>query len=191
MNPLGHLLRNRRDVLRGRGESIRVIAERAGLPQSTVYEHLKQAGPVKGMPRRETLEKLARGFQVPVGDLIEAAKESVGPLRGDPLQLLIRTAQLETGRSARQAVRKAKQEGHRIAESTVSAIINGEHANITEPTARALAAGYDLDFTAVWLAAEQSNARTHYRLPAHIEEQLTPERWAKILKIVEGILTVE
>lgn len=191
MNPLGELLRSRRDVLRERGDTVRKIADRAGLPESTVYEHLKKTQPVKGLPQRETLEKLAKGFRLPVAEVVEAAKESVGPLRGDPLQLLIRARQLELGRSARQAVREAKKQGCQVSEATVSAIINGEHTNITEPTVIALAVGFDLDVAAVRIAAAQSNARTSYRLPAHIEDQLTPERWAKIIKIVEGILTVE
>lgn len=191
MNPLGDLLRSRRDQLRGRGESVRKIAHRAGLPESTVYEHLARYEPAKGMPRRETLERLAKGFRLDVKDVTEAARNAVGPLRGDPLQLLVRAAQLETGRSARQAVRLAKAAGHRVSEATVSAVLNGDHANVTEATASALAAGFDLDPAVVWLAVEQSSSRKHYRLPPHIEEQLTPERWAKILKIVEGILTVE
>lgn len=191
MNPLGDLLRSRRDQLRDRGESVRKIAERAGLPESTVYEHLARHSPAKGMPRRETLERLAKGFALDVGEVIDAAKHSVGPLSGDPLQLLLRARQVELGRDARQAVRKARQQGLRVSEATVSMILNGEHSNITEDTATALAAGFDLDVGQVWQAARQSNARVSYRLPAHLEDQLTPEKWAKIVKIVEGILTVE
>jgi transcriptional regulator with XRE-family HTH domain len=191
MNALGDLLRSRRDTLRGRGVSVRAIAKKAGLPESTVYEHLKKTQPVKGMPQRVTLEKLAKGFDLPVSDLMEAAKESVGPLRGDPLQLLIRSRQLELGRDARAAVRVAKKKGQSISPATISAVLSGEHANITEPTVAALAAGFELDPALVRAAAAQSAARTSYRLPAHLEDQLTPERWAKIVRIVEDILTVE
>lgn len=191
MNALGDLLRARKETLLGRGDTVRAIAARAGLPESTVYEHLARREPNKSLPLPETLERLAKGFKLKLSEVVDAARNSVGPLSGDPLQLLIRSRQLELGRSAAQAVRLARSEGLRISEGTVSAILGGTHTNITDPTCEALAVGFELDVNAVRQAAEQSRNRVTYRLPAHLEDQLTPERWAKIVKIVEGILTVE
>lgn len=190
MNALGELLRNRRDVLRSRGVTVAQIEDRSGLPQSTIYEHLRRTAPFETMPRRRTLEKLAKGFQLGVDELVEAAKLSYGS-QGDPLQLLLRAAQVETGRSVRQAVRKAKQEGHALSEGTVSAMLTAQHGQISDAILRAVAAGFDLPFTAVRDAYVSSSAKRRYRLPPHIEEQMTPQRWAKIMKIVEDILTVE
>lgn len=192
MNALGELLRNRREVLRQRGEKVTQIAERAGLPESTVYEYLKKTQPMRSTPQRKTLERLARGFKLNVEDVISAAKDSTAPLVGaDPLPALLRSAQVESGRSARQAVRKAKAEGHRISEARLSSILNGEAGNLSDHMIAAVAAGYDLDADVVRAAYRQSADRKRYRLPPHLEQQMTPDRWAKILKIVEQILTVE
>jgi transcriptional regulator with XRE-family HTH domain len=191
MNPLGELLRSRRDVLRERGITVAKIATKAGLPESTVYEYLRKTKPTEGMPRRETLERLAKGFQLDADDVVNAAKESVASSGADPLQLLLRSAQLDTGRSARQAVRAAKRKGHEISESRLSAILNGDAGQLSERMLAALAAGYDLKPEVVRAAYEQTAARRHFRLPTHIEAQLTPEKWAKLLKLIEQALTLE
>lgn len=191
MNELGDLLRSRRDELRKRGTTVTAIAEAAGLPESTVYEHLKRREPFKASPRRDTLERLAAGFQLDVADVIDAARKSTGPIQGDPLQLLIRSRQVELGRSARQAAIVAKRAKAPVSEATISAVINGLQSNLTEPTIKGLAAGFDLAEDRIRDAAAQSKARVTYRLPSHIEENLTPERWAKIVRIVSEILDVD
>lgn len=191
MNPLGELLRHRREELRSRGISVVQIATRAGLPESTVYEYLKRRQPSEQMPRRATLEKLADGFQLRVDEVVEAAKDSMARVTTDPLTLLVKTGMIESGRSARQAVIAAKKRKHQISEGTISTILADKHGEITPRVLDALAVGFDLDRSAVQTAYEQSARRRRYRLPAHIEEQLTPERWATILKIIENALTLE
>lgn len=188
MNALSELLRQRKEQLLDRGETVRSIAARGGIAESTVYEHLKRRDPNVTMPLPETLERLAAAFQLDLADVYEAARASIGPITGNPLQILIRSRQLELGRTNRDAAKRARKAKHPISEATISEILTGVRTKITDGTVAALAAGFDLDPTAVQAAADQSSAGRQYRLPRHIEEQLTPERWAAVVKIVEATL---
>jgi transcriptional regulator with XRE-family HTH domain len=190
MNPLGDLLRARRDTLKTRGDTVAKIAERAGLAESIVYDHLARHDPYKTTPRLATLNKLAAGFRIEPDLVIQAARDSTGPLRGNPLQLLIRARQMELDRPARQAVRVARKGGHALSEGTVSEVLSGKRVNLEPETVKALAAAFELPAKDVQAAARQSQAKVEYRLPPHLEAQLDPQRWAKIVKIVAGILDV-
>lgn len=190
MNALGDLLRARRDNLKSRGVHVVSIIAATGLADSTVYEYLTKTVPFKTSPRRKTLEQLAKGFQLPVEEVLAAAKEATGAISGDPLQLLVRSAQIESGLSARQASRRAKKAGHPISEGSISEILSGAAANPSDGLLTGLAAGFGLDPEQVKAAARQSRAQLTYRLPSHIEARLTPERWAKVLKIIDDVLNV-
>ena len=188
MNALGDLLRARRDTLKARGIGVRKLVDGVDLANSTVYEYLDAHKPFKTFPRHSTLRKLAEGFQLDLDEVIQAARASTQVIGGNPLQLVLQAAQLETGRTIREAARKATRAGCPISESTISELINGNTWNPTEDTLKALVIGFDLDRKTLDDAANQTRAKVMYRLPSHIEQQLTPERWAKIVKMVEQAL---
>jgi transcriptional regulator with XRE-family HTH domain len=190
MNALGDLLRSRRDTLRDRGDTVAKIAQRAGLAESIVYDHLARRDPFKTTPRLATLKKLAKGFGVDEDIVIQTAREATGPMRGNPLQLLIRAQQVELDRPARVAVARAKKKGHHLSEGTVSEVLSGKRTNLEPDTVKALAFAFDLPAKDVAEAARQSQAKVEYRLPPHLEAKLDPKRWAKIVKIVAGVLDV-
>jgi transcriptional regulator with XRE-family HTH domain len=168
MNALGDLLRSRRDTLRDRGDTVAKIAQRAGLAESIVYDHLARRDPFKTTPRLATLKKLAKGFGVDEDIVIQTAREATGPMRGNP----------------------AKKKGHHLSEGTVSEVLSGKRTNLEPDTVKALAFAFDLPAKDVAEAARQSQAKVEYRLPPHLEAKLDPKRWAKIVKIVAGVLDV-
>jgi transcriptional regulator with XRE-family HTH domain len=86
-NPLQRLIARR---LRERGWSYGEVARRGGLPRSTVYSLATTRNLVRP-PRPTTIDRLARGLDVPVSVVRTAAAESTGlhyydgpPGRGGP-----------------------------------------------------------------------------------------------------------
>jgi len=72
-NELARLISTVRETT---GESYAVIADRAGMPRSTV--HKLATTELTGLPKAETLEKLARGLRVAVELVTRAAQASTG-----------------------------------------------------------------------------------------------------------------
>ena len=75
MNALQQLIQDWIDAEPGR--SVRVLAKQADMSHNTIYAILQRQDPA-GMPRRETLEALARGLRLPVATVQEAAAEAAG-----------------------------------------------------------------------------------------------------------------
>lgn len=73
-NPLQRLIRQR---LRERNWSYGEVARRGGLPRSTVYT-LATTRNLARPPRPGTLDRLARGLDVPISAIRAAAAESTG-----------------------------------------------------------------------------------------------------------------
>lgn len=73
-NPLQRLIQAR---LHERGWSYGVVARRGGLPRSTVY-NLASTDNLVRPPRPETIEKLARGLDLPETAVRAAAAEATG-----------------------------------------------------------------------------------------------------------------
>ena len=74
MNPLQQLIRRRLDE---RGWSYGEVSRRGGLPRSTVH-HLATTEVVHRMPQPATLERLARGLDLPLEVVRDAAAEAAG-----------------------------------------------------------------------------------------------------------------
>ena len=74
MNALRELVERR---LRERGWSYAEVARRGGLPRSTVH-HLATTEDVRRMPQPATLEALARGLELPLGVVQDAAAAAAG-----------------------------------------------------------------------------------------------------------------
>ena len=194
MNTLGDLLRQRRDTLRRRGETVRHIAERGGLAESVVYMHLAKRSPYRQTPHAQTLQGLAEGFQLDLDVVWDKAKESTGEtdrLEGNPLQRLIRMARDEKKLSNADVERLAQAKGHTLTRATMTNLINGKRVGITPETIAALSDVLKIPRRQIEEAAAQASRRVSYRLPKRLEEQLTPEKWDRIVQIVEGILTVD
>lgn len=191
MNQLGDLLRAQRDHLRERGDTIEKIADRADMAQSVIYDHLRRREPFKQTPRMATLRKLAKGFRLSLDDVVAAAREATGPVKGNPLQLLLTARRVELDRTNFEASEIAAERGLSVSPATLSNILSGKHVNIEDETVRALAAGFDLPVREVRAAAKQARGKVTYQLPPHVEEQLSPEKWARIVKIVENVLAIE
>lgn len=191
MNPLGDLLREQRDRLADRGDNIAKIADRAGLAQSVIYHHLSRYEPFKQTPRQGTLRKLARGFQLDPAQVIAAAREATGPAATNPLQALLSARKADLDVTLVELAQRAAKGGHPISPASLSNILSGKHTNLEDDTIRAVAAGFDLSLKDVREAARQSRAKVTYRLPAHLEEQLTPEKWRKIVAAVEALVKIE
>lgn len=64
------------DVKRSTGDSYAEIADRAGMPRSTVHKLAKTD--LVGLPKQDTLARLARGLKVPVEVVTRAAQASTG-----------------------------------------------------------------------------------------------------------------
>lgn len=64
------------EVRESSGDSYADIADRGGMPRSTV--HKLATAELTGLPKRETLERLARGLNVPVEIVTQAAHTSTG-----------------------------------------------------------------------------------------------------------------
>lgn len=191
MNQLGDLLRGRRDELRKRGVTVEHIADRADLAPSVVYYHLKQTDPFRQTPRQETLRKLAAGFQIPVTRVREAAREATGPVKGNPLQLLVANARAESGMTFPQAAQKAADAGLSLSTGTLSNITNGQNVNPGAETLKALAVVFDVPLADLKAAAKQARGQFTYRLPSHLEDEMTPEKWRKIIRLVESALDLD
>lgn len=73
LNALQRLIQARRDE---KGWSYGDIAAQGELPKSTVYKLATQ--PWEGTPRPDTLDKLARGLQLPPAVVRKAASEATG-----------------------------------------------------------------------------------------------------------------
>jgi transcriptional regulator with XRE-family HTH domain len=73
-NPLQQLISERR---RERGWSFADVASRGGMSRSTVY-YLATTSPLQRSPSAATLEKLARGLDLPLAIVRRAAAEAVG-----------------------------------------------------------------------------------------------------------------
>jgi transcriptional regulator with XRE-family HTH domain len=106
-NPLQALIRLRR---RQRGWSYGDIAARGGISRSTVY-YLASTNPLVRSPSASTLERLARGLEMPVDTVRRAAAEALGwhvYVEGEPgadpdLELLIASVE-QLSREDRQHV---------------------------------------------------------------------------------------
>lgn len=57
------------------GHTIGVLAQRAGMHRNTIYAAIKDGA---GVPRKATMEKLARGLGVPVQKVKDAAYQAAG-----------------------------------------------------------------------------------------------------------------
>lgn len=191
VNELGELLRARRDVLRERGVTVEQIAERADLSPSVIYFHLRQQEPYRQSPRRETLKKLAAGFGIPQAKITAAAHEATAQVEGNPLQLLLTARKAELGITIPEIVDGAERLGLKLSSGNVSNILAGRNVNPNVATLRALAAVLDVPLADVQAAAKQARGQFTYRLPRHVEDQLTPERWARVVKLVEAALRVD
>lgn len=71
-----HLARLIADVKESTGASYSDIADRAGMPRSTV--HKLATTDLVGLPKTETLTRLARGLNVPIEVVTRAAQASTG-----------------------------------------------------------------------------------------------------------------
>lgn len=194
MNTLGDLLRQRRDELRRRGESVRKIAERAGLAESVVYMHLAKRTPYRQTPYPETIDRLAEGFQLDVETIWARAKESTGNpdgFAGNPLQHLLVAARDKLKLSNADVSRQAREIGFTLSRATLTNLMTGKVVNPDPDTLKALSKVLKVPVRQLEEAAVQASQRVSYRLPKRLEERLTPEKWDRIVQIVEGILTVE
>lgn len=194
MNALGDLLRGRREELRRRGDTVRRIAERAGLAESVVYMHLAKRTPYRQTPYAETLEALAHGFQLDSDRVWSAAKEATGKpdsFEGNPLQQLLTVARDKRNLSNAEISRQAKALGFTLSRATLTNLFNGKHVKMEPDTVQALSKVLRLPARQIEEASVQAARRVTYRLPKRLEEQMTPERWDRIVQIVESILTVD
>lgn len=73
MNALHNLVQEWMDA--DPGHTIGVLAQRAGMHRNTIYAAIKDGA---GVPRKATMEKLARGLGVPVQKVKDAAYEAAG-----------------------------------------------------------------------------------------------------------------
>lgn len=193
MNALGDLLRKRRDELRRRGDTVRKIAERAGLAESVVYMHLAKQTPYRQTPYADTLQALAEGFQLDEDEVWAKAKEATGKsdsFEGNPLQHLLTTARDGLKLSNSEMERRAKQAGFTLSRATLSNLMNGKHVSVAPDTTQALSKVLKIPARQIEEAAQQAQRRVTYRLPKRLEERLSPEKWDQIVQIVEGILQV-
>lgn len=194
MNTLGDLLRTRKDELRRRGDTVRKIAERAGLAESVVYMHLAKRTPYRQTPYAETLDALAAGFQLDLDLVWEKAKESTGrpdSFEGNPLQHLLTVARDKRKLSNAEIERQARANGYTLSRATLTNLFNGKHVNVAPETVSALSLVLKIPKRQIEEASSQAAQRVSYRLPKRLEERLTPEKWDRIVQIVEGILTVD
>ena len=194
MNTLGDLLRARREQLRQRGDNVRRIAERAGLAESVVYMHLAKRTPYRQTPFAETLEGLAEGFQLDLDLVWEKAKESTGrpdSFEGNPLQHLLTAARDKRKLSNAEIERLARAKGYTLSRATLTNLLNGKHVNVAPETVAALADVLKIPKRQIEEASQQASQRVSYRLPKRLEEHLTPEKWDRIVQIVEQILAVD
>lgn len=74
MNALQQLIRRRLDE---RGWSYGDVSKRGGLPRSTVH-HLATTEVIHRLPQPATLERLARGLELPLQAVRDAAAEAAG-----------------------------------------------------------------------------------------------------------------
>lgn len=72
----GHLARLIEDIAYERGWSLREVARRSDLPAPTVQKIASKTSIT--VPKRDTLEKLAAGLQVPLTTLLDAAAQDSG-----------------------------------------------------------------------------------------------------------------
>ena len=194
MNTLGDLLRARKDELRRRGDTVRHIAERAGLAESVVYMHLAKRTPYRQTPYGDTLDALAVGFQLDPDVVWAKAKESTGrpdSFEGNPLQGLLTTARDKRKLSNAEIARRAQAKGYTLTRATLTNLFNGKHVNMAPDTIAALSEVLKVPKRQIEEASAQAAQRVSYRLPKRLEEQLTPEKWDRIVAIVEGIIDLE
>lgn len=193
MNALGEALRTRRDELRKRGDTIDKIADRGDLSVSVVYDHLRRRQPYRQVPRPDTLKRLAVGFQMDPDRVWRLAQESTGsaPYTGNPLQLLLVGQRDKLRLTNKAASEAARAKGYSLSRATLTGLMTGRHGQLTSDTVEALAFVFKLPKRQIEEAANQAARRVTYRLPKHLEERLTPDKWDRIVGIVEGILTIE
>lgn len=193
MNTLGDLLRQRREELRRRGDNVRKIAARGGLAESVVYQHLSKRTPYRQTPYADTLEGLAEGFQLDLDLVWQKARESTGSpvLEGNPLQQLLTTARDAKKLSNAQMSRLAEDAGFALSKTTLTHLMTGKHVNPESETIAALSHVLGVPRKQIEEAASQASRRVTYRLPKRLEAQLNPEKWDRIVQIVEGILAID
>jgi transcriptional regulator with XRE-family HTH domain len=167
--------------------NMRDQAEKAGWSTpSTMYAHLRTREPYRQVIRPDVLDKLAVAFETDREMLGKLAAESTAATDENPLQMLVRAHLAEKRRSLRDL---AKTSG--VSATTLHHITSGGHANITDAVAKRLAAGMGIPVKTVRKAADRAAKRDVYRLPQHITDNLTPERWKKIVKAVEVMVTLD
>jgi hypothetical protein len=81
--------------MRERGWSYSTVAQRSGLPRSTVH-HIASADGARRPSRPATLEALASGLELPIAVVRAAAAEAAG-LRVDPVAIDADTAVIIAG----------------------------------------------------------------------------------------------
>lgn len=187
MNVLANRLRDRRDELVARGESMRKRAELAGWAgPSTVYAHLRTYDPYRQSIRADVLDKLAIAFDLDREEIANLAMQATMPEDGNALQLLIRAHMASNDLSLRDVAASTG-----VGLTTLHSIAKGDHTNITDAVAKKIAKGTRIPVKTIIDAANRAAKRDTYRLPDHITENLTPEQWKKIVKIIEATVSFD
>lgn len=75
MNPLQQLIQDWVDT--DPGNSVGLLAKRSELSRNTIYAIMQREVPA-GLPRRDTLQRLAKGMGVPARQVEEAAAKAAG-----------------------------------------------------------------------------------------------------------------